>query len=69
MHLSLSVSVLMASVPRSHTLCDIFADPKPEPLIEPCNAAAIGQRHRHIVGTLQVGKYPCIHVAAIPRRR
>jgi len=39
-------------------LCDICADAQPKPLIETWNAAAIGQCHRHIPGTLQVRQYP-----------
>jgi hypothetical protein len=39
--------------PSLPCLCDIVADPKPEPLIEPRNATAIGQGHGHMSGTSQ----------------
>ncbi len=43
--------------PSLPSLGDICADAKPEPLIEPGNATAIGQGHRHITGPLQVRQH------------
>ncbi len=54
---------LCSSLP---SLCDIFADPKSEPLIEPGNATAIGQGNGHIVRPLQVRQQPTHTLARNP---